>query len=610
MGTGIGGKLDVLDVGGGILQGSSPLQVPAKYWSWLLNWIPFATRLIQRGGISKYNTTACPQELYGALSFETSDGTHSLIVGGSSLLYRLTAGGGAAQLSALDPIASGTGLWRFVQFRNNWFAARMSGSALIRGTHDHHSNGGILAPTVAPTLTEGAAGDLVAGDYQAVRTYAIFDAEGNVIGESNPSPPGLVTIGANKKIDWSAMGASGQSIVNGQRLYRTELNGAGRYFWIADLIGSAFTSYTGDNVMAADLGVEASFDNGLPPAVVYDICQWRERIWVHNKRSVFYTAVGLGDAFSESLLRSEIPVFPNDGQDITVLHAFGDKLIVGKAQGGIHVITGYTPDTFNLETLTGKHGCPSPLSMRSSEGVLLWFGGDNFYRSDATDTKEIGQYEVRTLIDSIDPTLYPLISSEIYPYLSLYVVTIPAGTGLTDNNYVLIYNYKTSAWAPVQHASPALAPRFFQNAQDANGRLQTYAAFPGSNHLYLWNDLNTTFDDGVAPTLKWKRGGDNFGVVGYKVAVHRLHLQHTACPGLITLRAYRDGETVAFKTRGPIALGDEEDWNVYAFSTEGSGLASYIQTEGEIVPSRPDITIKFDGMALEYSVHGRRPVVR
>jgi len=131
-------------------------------------------------------------------------------------------------------------------------------------------NAGYTIPASKPTMAEGAAGVLEAGTYKGKVTYYYAD------GESNPcEEEASVTIGASKKINWSAI-PTGNSRVTARKLYRTIKDGD-EFFLLTTINDNTTTTYE-DNIPDSGVGATMDEDNFEPPVSKYVISH-KGRVW-------------------------------------------------------------------------------------------------------------------------------------------------------------------------------------------------------------------------------------------------------------------------------------------------------------------------------------------
>lgn len=110
---------------------------------------------------------------------------------------------------------------------------------------------GLAYPATAPTLTEGAAGNLN-GSYQYTCTFVNADGESESGGQSSP-----ITV-TNKKVELAAIPVSADPSVTARKIYRNKAAGYGvpstLLYLVATIADNTTTVYS-DNIADASLGV-------------------------------------------------------------------------------------------------------------------------------------------------------------------------------------------------------------------------------------------------------------------------------------------------------------------------------------------------------------------
>jgi hypothetical protein len=543
--------INLPDLGGGQNDGIPATAIKDNQMAELYNFIPYGTKLVRRPGVSKLTITPYAQNLNSVTALKESTGVWTVMVGHPLGLARLSG----QELVTL-PISEGTVFpsyddpWDFHQYNSIGYAMRR-GVGLKRFTHDYMQSAGLAPLTAAPTLADGGAG----GSIEAGTYYSVVTRFNSLTGaESNPSPrSGAVTIVANHKINWTWT-----DVETGQwdsyRLYRTLPNQLGEYFFVYQTLSPYTLSYV-DNVVQNDLGSSVSFDNGLPPTGLLYGDLFKERMFASDGIDVFFSEYGLPEAWAED---SIIPVFTDDGHQIRSVRAYGDRVVVGKTNK-VHYIVATGPRSFSLQTLSDKHGCWSHKGMKVAEGHLFWPSSEDFYRSDGSSTNAIGNTKIRKLMERVPEEQRSLITAEIYEPRNLYIASIPLD-GSTTNRAVVAYNYKTDAWTAFDH--PADSPNFVSEIFNTNYGKQIYATF-GDGHLYQYLTGNDDFGTAINARLKTKAFQNS--KPGLAIALRRLHVLSTTLSRPLTIKIYRNGSTIPYKTR-VVQLDTAQGWKVYSAS--------------------------------------------
>ncbi len=541
-------------LGGGLNQGLPPTSIKPSEHPILENFYPFGQKLIRRGGIRQVTSSAFTEALTSFFPFKDSTGNWTLLVSGQTRFGKMSGMG-----FLLIPNAKGVSIasvnlpFTWFQYNDVAYAVRPGGGALYRITPGTVMKSGIPAAETAPVLTQGGAGALASGDYSAVVT----GANSNTGAESNPSPESnVLSLASLKDIDWSTIPTFTSPQVNTRRIYRTLVDQVNEYFYVATLPNNVDTTYTGDEVLPQDQGDPVSFENFEPTSGLTWVAVWNERAFATNGTDLFYS-----NLFNmEGWTGRSIPVFKDDGHEIRVLYAFGDRLIIGKTNK-VHFLIGADRSTFRLLTLSDKHGCVAGHSMKAAENILFWYGsGRNFYRSDGNSVAGIADIKIKTILEAIPDSAQEQIVAATFPTLSWYVATIPQAVG--NNAIVVVYNYRSNAWTVFRH--PGDAPQFLAEFFDADyGRALYGTQYDGQ--LYHLYDSSKTDDFGTAIAAKLLTKEEDGGTYMAK-ALRRVHLLCSTAAEQITLKAYRDGRSAPSASRSA-SLADDQAWKSINLST-------------------------------------------
>lgn len=541
------------DIGGGLNQGQPPQTIQDREWTVCQNMYPFATKLRRRGGLRRLIDTPYSERLTGVFAYRPSTlGSVTTIVGTPQVIAKISGTSVVVIPAAGTFTISPSNLpWTFFEYKDILYALRHASNALIRSDGTYYAAAGVDAPATAPTLADGAAGDIPAADFIGV--YTFYNPATNV--ESNPSPASAVLSHAgSKKIDWSGIGTSTNPQVGARRLYRTLPDATGEYYFVAQIDNNVDTTFTGDNVLVQDLGEAVSFDNGLPPTGLEFGTVWKERGFFSDKVDVFYSELGRMECFAEDGI---ISVFPDDGHEIRAIYAYGDRLVIGKTNK-IHYIVGAGPDSFSLLTLSDRHGCASHSSMQSAEGLLFWLGLDNIYRSDGNSVIGLASVKLQTILASLDPATLEYATATVFPNRNWYVLNIPGVA-------TVVYNYKTDAWAEFTHAASIEA--IFDHFDD--DFIQDIFAVDDEGYVYRFADETYGRDDhgaltGVAIPADLESKPQEAGNPGAVAVMSRVLLAAQQYAEEITLSWVHEGTVINTRT---VSLDYAERWKVYALST-------------------------------------------
>lgn len=548
-------RIPFLDLGGGINQGRPPSEMGDNEFAELVNFYPFSTKLRRRGGCRKLNTAGAYSERLTSLFPYRPEGasTVTTILAGLTTIAKLDGTGiTAIPGQAGFTIGSATDPWTLFEYKDILYAFRASSNQLIRCDGTYYGPAGISAPATAPTIAEGAAGNITAADYYGV--YTFYNSATNV--ESNPSDPSAkLTHGGTKKIDWTGVAVSTNQQVDSRRLYRTLPDNTGEYYYVDTIDNNFDTTYTGDDVLVQDLGRSVSFFNGTPPTGLLYGAVWKERLFATDGSLLYYSESGLVECFDDD---NYVPVYPDDGHEIRAIHAFGDRLVIGKTNK-VHYLVGTDPAYFALLTLSDRHGCASHHSMKSAEGLLFWLGLDNVYRSDGNSVKGIASIKMQDYLASATAAQLETAFAAVYPKLNWYILVIP---GVAE----LIYNYKTDSWSEVS----TLCGISGMNEHFDDDFLPETFVLDDSGNVYRFNEDAYNYDDddtttGNSITAYFASKDFNAAKPSVKAIMQRVALLSDQYSESITL-AWEDFEGTTINSR-TVSLDYDEPWKVYALST-------------------------------------------
>lgn len=593
---------DFLDLGGGLNQGQPISSIEPNEATILRNFYPFGRKLIRRGGTRRITTIGnWDENIFSMFPLKESDGTWTLLTGGATKLGKLD-GDTISDLPSSLSIPSQSTMWNWFQYKDYAYCMREGQTDMIRADSTSWYTAGIAAPSGAPTLAQGAAGNLTAGNYYGVFTF--YNDETGA--ESNPSAvSSVLALAASKMIDWSGVQVSTNPFCTSRRLYRTLVNQIGEYFFVDSIPDNFTTTYTGDNVIIADMGRAVSFDNGLPPTNLTTGCIWKERLFCTDGTDLYYSEYLLPECFGEE---SVLSIYPDDGHQIRGLYPFGDRLIIGKTNK-MHYLVGADRNSFNVLTLSDRHGCMSQASMKAAEGLLFWYGtGNNFYRTDGNNVADISSVKMRDTLDLIPDSEAHHVCAAIFPALNWYIASIPQDTS-GYNSKVVVYNYKTDSWTIFDHGNDGsvYAPQYISDFYDENLEQVLYSTtYDGNVYQYCDPDYNYDYYDGVEYPIEAEFVGraDDYGAVGYRKFFRELWANiPKVSGGTINLTAYYDEDTTPSYTRSASLDIDDAAWKAFKLPTHDhpATLLRYgIEYEG------PD-PISLEGIHVEVGTLIRRP---
>jgi hypothetical protein len=548
------------DFSGGMNQAPHGSTLAENEVSDLMNLYPFAKKLKKRPArnIVLSNLDA---QITNMMAFKTGAGTWALMVFHALGLSKWAGVGLPTTISAA--YTSSTDPWRARQYVGIGYAARRATGTLKRFSLGSIEDAGLAAYTVAPTVVQGGAGSLTAGTYQCAITK--YNMDTGV--ESNPSPLASVTIAAGKSIDWSFLTAA-ESQVNARRLYRSAVNQLAPLFRVRTLQDNATLSIPGETVLTSDYGPAMSFRNGVPPDNLELLEVFKERMWVSDGVDLYPSELANVESFYSL---SKIQVSPDDGHKIVGLLNWpigeDSQLAIAKTNS-MWYIHGSDLADFQLKNLSDKVGCVSQESMKTVEGFLIWFEGDNFYISDGGRPKSISDTKIRTLLDSLPAAYKSTAVAAIYPRLGWYVCSLQ--TAADGSRSMVVYNYHTDAWTVFGYGTGnTTAPSVLADFFDTNGQRLLYGAF-GSTTLYDMVGPNF-LDDYLTEYEVRVRTGDLVDG-GMDLALRNVAVASNKSTGLVSLGVFINGArstdvTQAYKYRQNLEMYVDQEWRTFNLAT-------------------------------------------
>jgi hypothetical protein len=452
-------------------------------------------------------------------------------------------------------------------------------------------------PSTAPTIAQGAAGDLEAGNYYGVYTFY----NSTTRQESDYSPVSTVlALAADKKINWSTMDVSTQAQVDSRRLYRTWVGQEGQYFHVATLSNNIDSTYSGENTIQDDMGAAASTKNGVPPTNPTTMEIFQERMWISDGLDLYFSEIGLMESFGS---RNFLYVKPDDGHRIIGLKAFSERLLIGK-RNALHYLTGTDQVSFQLRTLSDRHGVASHHSMVVSEGSCFWYGGDNFYATDGNVVSAIGDVDIRAYVDGISQAYAGYVQGAVNEKLGFAYWIIPYNSATP--NLVLAYNYKSGDWSVFDYNATIGTPQVFGDYYDENDAHVIYTTL-GSVTGVVYEFISSAADDDGTAIACVARGKSH----GYE-SDDTLKFMHNVQVMLstsqqaedLTLTLYKDDiaasqDTFSLNTYGGYL------WKRASLANNGE-LGTFLDLKLEYTG---DADIELAGLGFEIVDTGRRMVV-
>lgn len=365
------------------------------------------------------------------------------------------------------------------------------------------------APTTAPIVAAGASGGLT-GTYGGLRyTFIIKDSIGNIIAESDFSPPSNTVTITGKLLAVSAVGVSSENI-SARRLYRPTTSGAILFPWI-DIDGNTITSVS-DDLSDAGLSQVPAPILGEPPRL-RTIAEFRGRLFgvgdidVDNLR---YTEAGVQYAWPEDNILV-IPPVGSDNFGAIALVPRRDALGVGRRNTLVQVTgTGAEDGTGNIDfdvvILSKECGVESQESVRVFRDVAYFLWKDGVYSWGPQGIKCISDGKVRSWFvtnDYFNRDMFPYAFGEIDVERNVYKLFLASASSTTIDRWIEYDINDDTWWGP--HKTDLLSPvSAFQLVNAANKSLPMVG---GLNAFYTEQVTRT---DGTSTGIAFDVVGKRF----------------------------------------------------------------------------------------------------
>jgi len=367
------------------------------------------------------------------------------------------------------------------------------------------------APRLAPILSAVAGGTL-SGTYNGVRyTFVTMDAVGNIISESDFSPPSNSVTLTAQFLKAASLDVSPDTITL-RRIYRPTSGGAVLFQWV-DLDGNILTSVQ-DDLADAGLSLIASPILGTPPKLTL-IAPFRGRLFGVgdlDRDHVRYTEAGIQYAWPED----NIILIPPPGSDeygIVSLLPRREALGAGR-RNTLSQITGSGAETadgdidFDVVVLAKELGVESNESMKvfRDTAYFLWKDGVYSWGSEGITCISdgiAGKGEVRswfTTGDYFNQDKFPIAFAHIDYIRAVYRLFLASADSDVVDSWVEYDIDEGTWWGP--HSTALFSPTSaFNRVGTAN---RDFPAIGSIDSLYSDQSTRT---DGAATAITFDAVG-------------------------------------------------------------------------------------------------------
>lgn len=276
------------------------------------------------------------------------------------------------------------------------------------GTPTHDAFSGYLKNLVLEGAAQGS-GDITAGTRRYVLTYVFADDNGAEIWESMPSdasPPFVSTGSGGFTLTNLALYSGNTYDYHAYRKLYRNLNG-GEYDFLVRIDDNTTTTYN-DTMPDTSLGETFPYDYAIPP--------WCKDMVLHNDRAFFFRVTQTSTSYTVGLYHDASAPYTT-GLDNTVFYSelgkpwycsifnqfkvgdaaealggcsWHDQLFIFKTNG-VHVYSGWTDETFDLQPLDDHGACAYRAWCAGSQGVM-WASHDGLMFYDGAKVTMLASY--------------------------------------------------------------------------------------------------------------------------------------------------------------------------------------------------------------------------
>ena len=306
-------------------------------------------------------------------------------------------------------------------------------------------NWGIVAPTVAPSVTQDATGgSLTAGTYQVQYTY-VRKSGSTVACESNPSPAGSAVSSGSDSLDIVVTPSTDPQVTK-VRLYRT-ISGGSDFLYLGEYTNDSSIKVNGAS--DSSLGAEVETDHD-PPVNAHWFTVWNDSGWllgdVNNPDWLYFSNrflpeyfppeqyLELGDA--NDPLQCAVP-------SVGMLGVFSRKTkyrIVG------NILSGYV----GIEAIS-RRGTMAPNAVINSEQGIIFPASDGVFISslsspDISISADIDPLIFGESVNDFNAVNWSAASTMASGYYKgRYYWAYPSGSNTTPD-IMAVYSFDTKKW--------------------------------------------------------------------------------------------------------------------------------------------------------------------
>lgn len=392
------------------------------------------------------------------------------------------------------------------------------------GDSDTFTRHGVPQPSSSPTAGTAPTGTGLTGDY----LYKVSFVNSNLV-EGNVSGQSATFTAANENIRLTSIPVAPQSHgVSSRRLYRTEASGT-VFKRVATINDNTTTTYD-DGVVDADLGIDASSDQGEPPnysAIIYH--QGRLFVIDPTDNLVKYSEIGNPYVFKAT---SFLRIGDNSADTPVGFNIYDNSLVVFcRANPWIVYMPSTTDSDWAVLRVRANFGSRSPLGSFKFDSQVMFpaIQNDKFVGFAALQGQTItpsASILTSTALGSelqserIEPDIFDVLESNLDDIVSIVYqnkayITVTKGAGSTENNRIYIFDYSIGR---INGSQPSWVPWTGLNSNAftiLNGNLyfgdSTATGFVREMNTVAYNDDGAAIDSYIwTKEFSGYKGEENF----------------------------------------------------------------------------------------------------
>lgn len=538
-----------------MVDGVPALEIADNQLEYQLNAYSLGSKVVRRAGARKLTVVSAGDTITGLATFANGD-VHVIVAGLSEDGFAYSDTGVMLSIPKTDRVLTAeTRPWSIEQYKDEMFAIR-PGEVLQRLDLTSAVDAGISAPA-APSVVEGGSGNVSIGQHYYFVT--LLTANGN---ESPESDSVAITLASEAEVVVTLPASTARGVV--RKLWRTLSNDAGQGYLVTTITDTTATAYV-DNKSDDELGDPFEYGNMLPPSTPCRmLAQWKHRLWIIDEAAVYASKTGRFETFDQTFEGFD----EYSGHVLRGIVPWEQMLVIGTTKKIFGIVQTGVDESgvrFDIETISEEHGTVAGATMKSAEGRLFWFAGDNVYTSVGGKPISITTIKIRKILDraKANSARWEYATARINTELGWYMLSLSVDSA-SFNDHLLVYNYKTDTWFVFRYFDEQIAPAAMAEFFDTTYDRVIVAAF-GQDIYQLNSGLRDGYD-AIQMRLRFKA----VQRPGFTSVLRRFEVNCSTIPEVMTVRLFRDGsaESEAINER-TVSLNTPQDWKRIALAGQG-----------------------------------------